>query len=84
MMRAFTLSLEYFWYLWLGQNTSLTEIPRVKARTVWLPAGSPWNDKNLDYEIETNALKLAPPILEFSWNDKNLDYEIETRLSMLD
>ena len=79
MMRAFTLSLEYFWYLWLGQNTSLTEIPRVKARTVWLPAGSPWNDKNLDYEIETITWKacVVKNGLE-TWNDKNLDYEIET------
>ena len=39
-----------------------------------------WNQKNLDYEIETsvnlgwNGTRAKP------WNQKNLDYEIETRL----
>ena len=37
-----------------------------------------WNDKNLDYEIET--VRYLSPFEGFgiSWNDKNLDYEIET------
>ncbi len=39
MIRAFTLSLEYFWRLGLGQNTSLAEIPIIEARLVWLPVG---------------------------------------------
>ena len=36
-----------------------------------------WNEKNLDYEIETHLEKNSrKPIL--TWNEKNLDYEIET------
>ena len=39
-----------------------------------------WNDKYLDYEIETNIRNLlcetAP---RPTWNDKYLDYEIETK-----
>ena len=38
-----------------------------------------WNDKNLDYEIETRLslwCRLLTKLL--TWNDKNLDYEIET------
>ena len=36
-----------------------------------------WNQKNLDYEIETwyVAVCLAAAL---AWNQKNLDYEIET------
>lgn len=41
MIRAFTFSLEYFWRLWLGQNTSLTETPIIEARLVWFPMGRP-------------------------------------------
>ena len=41
-------------------------------------AGTPaWNQKNLDYEIETFCDVVNKP-LSFSWNQKNLDYEIET------
>ena len=36
-----------------------------------------WNQKNLDYEIETLKRIKALPVF-FSWNQKNLDYEIET------
>ena len=38
----------------------------------------PWNQKNLDYEIETawSATDWGSPI--GTWNQKNLDYEIET------
>ena len=36
-----------------------------------------WNDKNLDYEIET-ALRQVSCHCQQTWNDKNLDYEIET------
>ena len=36
-----------------------------------------WNDKNLDYEIETTLWATCSTRL-FPWNDKNLDYEIET------
>ena len=37
----------------------------------------PWNQKNLDYEIETAHVGLDMPLI-FTWNQKNLDYEIET------
>ena len=36
-----------------------------------------WNQKHLDYEIETNTI--VPGIVDFeTWNQKHLDYEIET------
>ena len=49
-----------------------------------MPAGS-WNDKNLDYEIETSLRNLRGAG-GMTWNDKNLDYEIETEnaLDLLD
>ena len=37
-----------------------------------------WNDKNLDYEIETNDTSPQADRHVSAWNDKNLDYEIET------
>ena len=37
-----------------------------------------WNQKNLDYEIETSPYSLWRKTGEFPWNQKNLDYEIET------
>ena len=37
-----------------------------------------WNQKNLDYEIETFSLQLLYMYPNLSWNQKNLDYEIET------
>ena len=36
-----------------------------------------WNDKILDYEIETVKSEVARPH-NCTWNDKILDYEIET------
>ena len=38
-----------------------------------------WNDKNLDYEIETGGSLVVKVKKVLPWNDKNLDYEIETR-----
>ena len=37
-----------------------------------------WNQKNLDYEIETYPLFLPSLFHLHPWNQKNLDYEIET------
>ena len=37
-----------------------------------------WNDKNLDYEIETRQMNASGSHSHETWNDKNLDYEIET------
>ena len=40
---------------------------------------SPWNQKNLDYEIETLFMLQLCRRERNSWNQKNLDYEIETK-----
>ena len=37
-----------------------------------------WNQKNLDYEIETAAARISGSPSVPTWNQKNLDYEIET------
>ena len=37
-----------------------------------------WNQKNLDYEIETWDTSEAWIFASKTWNQKNLDYEIET------
>ena len=37
-----------------------------------------WNQKNLDYEIETYKCQYPSIIVPWPWNQKNLDYEIET------
>ena len=39
-----------------------------------------WNQKNLDYEIETIRNVQIDPITFKTWNQKNLDYEIETKI----
>ena len=46
-------------------------------RQVRHPKAYAWNDKNLDYEIETGTW-CFPQRAALAWNDKNLDYEIET------
>ena len=60
-------------------ETTRTSITRLKRRGY---VRSPcrrvaWNDKNLDYEIETLSASVASTV-PITWNDKNLDYEIET------
>ena len=45
-----------------------------------LGTSDPWNQKKLDYEIETRRDKPCPEKPCFSWNQKKLDYEIETSL----
>ena len=42
-----------------------------------------WNEKNLDYEIETMDSNAGIMKVLNAWNEKNLDYEIETRLCAL-
>ena len=37
-----------------------------------------WNQKKLDYEIETYQPNNAPASGQKTWNQKKLDYEIET------
>ena len=40
-----------------------------------------WNQKNLDYEIETVIIAVGQRWLLKTWNQKNLDYEIETTIA---
>ena len=44
-----------------------------------------WNQKHLDYEIETETRLVSPHGLRFyqSWNQKHLDYEIELKTAPL-
>ena len=46
------------------------------------PDKTAWNQKNLDYEIETNIIGDGPHGTR-TWNQKNLDYEIETIIVIL-
>ena len=48
--------------------------------TSGFPEAFPWNQKNLDYEIETQLRKVWGNANYRTWNQKNLDYEIETML----
>ena len=43
----------------------------------------PWNDKYLDYEIETTCISLMREVGTLAWNDKYLDYEIETSTALM-
>ena len=52
-------------------NMSTTNLERIRLL--------PWNQKNLDYEIETAALVASQSWRYSPWNQKNLDYEIETQ-----
>ena len=38
-----------------------------------------WNEKHLDYEIETHCLVNVQLLVHVAWNEKHLDYEIETK-----
>ena len=66
-------------HLTLKLEIKRTSITRLKQCIMFIRflGVRPWNQKNLDYEIETvkhyhQRIKLLP------WNQKNLDYEIET------
>ena len=58
--------------------------PRLRDWNDWEVGGfieshATWNDKNLDYEIETNTIKrTCQPAKIHLETTKNLDYEIET------
>ena len=45
------------------------------------PPRNPWNQKHLDYEIETAKLRAGIQPMLSAWNQKHLDYEIETSIS---
>ena len=61
-----------------------TSITRLKRLSICLRSFGgffwTWNEKNLDYEIETWTQVLVSPVDPLTWNEKNLDYEIETML----
>ena len=64
------------------KRTSITRLKQTTGRRNAERVVLTWNEKNLDYEIET--LKCldyshggAPRV---TWNEKNLDYEIETSM----
>ena len=78
MIRALIQCVIYFYYLRVSRNASRAESLPLKARTVRPPKGRPWNQKNLDYEIETTPRYISADDCIPPWNQKNLDYEIET------
>ena len=49
-------------------------------RTAGSARGQTWNEKHLNYEIETGGFTLPPTDLvgDEEWNEKHLNYEIET------
>ena len=55
MRRAFIHLIEYICGLWWRRNPSLTETSMLKARVVRLLMWDSWNQKFLDYEIETSS-----------------------------
>ena len=54
--------------------TRLKRHPRIIDRN----SVSAWNEKHLDYEIETFYILLKSVTSSYTWNEKHLDYEIET------
>ena len=58
-------------------STSITRLKPCRYSTE-NQCDPPWNDKNLDYEIETREPNAKRAEMAKTWNDKNLDYEIET------
>ena len=62
------------------KRTSITRLKRHSTgNRCW--HACPWNQKNLDYEIETGENRVDDLLRIASWNQKNLDYEIETVLT---
>ena len=59
------------------KRTSITRLKQGIAPYRWNTGEFAWNQKNLDYEIETFS-QTAVCISGLPWNQKNLDYEIET------
>ena len=59
-------------------------ITRLKQKVpLWFErSGGCWNQKHLDYEIETKEAFSVAIVNLIRWNQKHLDYEIETRTTM--
>ena len=71
-------SFAYIFFLFsVDAKASLVETRVFKASLVRVRIGGCWNQKFLDYEIETHLGVLLRP-LPTGWNQKFLDYEIET------
>ena len=62
-----------------SKEPRLRDWNNTKSKTSPATENSTWNQKNLDYEIETFRCCLCLPSSRQTWNQKNLDYEIETR-----
>ena len=62
------------------KSFSITRLKRACKRPSRKHQKSCWNQKFLDYEIETRWVARTPNFPSFSWNQKFLDYEIETNL----
>ena len=71
-------SFAYIFFLFsVDAKASLVETRVFKASLVRVRIGGGWNQKFLDYEIETSSiLRIGNPLV--GWNQKFLDYEIET------
>ena len=59
------------------KRTSITRLKQ-EFQERWVRHRKAWNQKNIDYEIETLNIRSARTVKWFTWNQKNLDYEIET------
>ena len=64
------------------------QVPRLRDWNIGMESPdklvlSTWNDKYLDYEIETIPIKNISQGDSATWNDKYLDYEIETNSNCL-
>ena len=64
------------------KRTSITRLKQ-RYRAIFHAQSFSWNEKNLDYEIETWEFDVLVEFAAFAWNEKNLDYEIETRDSTI-
>ena len=62
------------------KRTSITRLKRVYQK-IFRCTLKTWNQKNLDYEIETMIYDEWHKEIYDTWNQKNLDYEIETSVN---
>ena len=60
------------------KRTSITRLKQFYEKSQNSKKRQAWNQKNLDYEIETVTTAQHYKRV-MSWNQKNLDYEIETK-----
>ena len=63
------------------KSISITRLKLQRHRISLIYREFAWNEKPLDYEIETSRHWTGPASQTDSWNEKHLDYEIETTVS---